>query len=395
MSDKGNIKSFEQEKNKKENNSGQHSKILLGLIIAVICISFVYLITVVGDLQQLISGKKDSVSDAPVVVSENFPVSFTSNDIITSEAFSSRIFVLTQKTLTAIKTNGTVGFAKNFTFVEPEMNVCEKYGIVYDRGSSKYMIFNSKGIVFEGTTDGSRHIITASVDNKGNCAIVTKSEDSACRVYLVNKKGDILYIWSCAEEYVVSVDISNDSKELLCGSLGAFNGDIITRLYRLNINSPEKDKSFVLEGSACVDVSFYGKDKAVVTCLDKRAVIDMRTEDGAPTYADYSSDAIYIDTDFNGNTAVLSDKMNSFDSDELTVYDKNNSVIYKTELSENIVDIKIIGRAVYCLTDDSVIRLNSKGEIKKTTPCDVKGEGIVICSKDAYYYTIGSLRKGF
>ncbi len=396
MSDKDNIKKFEQDKNKTANSSPkQNSKILLGFIIVVICISFVYFITAVGDLQQLVSGKKDGDVDAPAVVSESFPVSFTSNDIITAESFSSRIFVLTQKMLTSVKTNGTVDFTKTFTFVEPEMSVSEKYGIVYDRGSSKYILFNSKGIVFEGTTDGSRHIITAAVDNKGNCAVVTKSEDSACRVYLINRRGETLYIWSCAEEYVVSVDISSDSKEILCGSLGAFNGDIITKLYKLNIESSEKDKSFTLEGSACVDVCFYGKDKAIVTCLDKRAVIDMRAKDGAPVQAEFSSDAIYVDTDFNGYTAVLTDKINSFDSDELTVYDKNNSVIYKSDLSENIVDIRIKGKRVYCLTDESVVILNSKGEPAKTIPCDVKGEGIVICSKDAYYYTIGSLRKGF
>ncbi|MBQ8504287.1 MAG: hypothetical protein IJ491_08445 [Clostridia bacterium] len=398
MNEKQNIKDFKKEKEKAEsikNQGKKSSKILIGVFLAVIVVIGVYFLTIVNNLSDLSQGTDGAGIDSSVVQGDGFPVSFTSNDIVTAESFSSRIFVLTGKMLTAIKSDGKIAFTETFTFVEPEMTVSEKYGLIYDRSSSKYIIFNSKGKVYEGTTDGDRHIITACIDNKGNCAIVTKSDDSACRVYLVNKSGEIRYIWSCAEEYVVALDISSDGKEILCGSIGAYNGDILTKLYKLDTNSSESEKSFTILGSGCVGVSFYGKDKAVVTCLDKRVVLDLRTEDGAPTQAEYSSEAVFIASDFSGYTAVLTNKINSFNTDEVTLYDKNNSVVFKTEVPQGVDDICVIGKKVFCLTGDSVLYLNSNGEIKNTAECESKGDGIVILNKKAYYYTAGSLRTGF
>lgn len=398
MSEKQNVKDFKTEKEKAENTkkSGKsNSKILVIASVLLLVFVAVYFVGALGNLKDALNGEDESVIDSSVIENEGFPVSFTSNDIITAKSFSSRIFVLTSKLLTSVKSSGEIDFTKAFTFVEPEMTVSEKYGLVYDRASSKYLLFNSKGTVYEGTTEGNRHIITAAVDSKGNCALVTKSDDSACRVYLVNKKGEILYIWSCAEEYVVALDISSDAKEILCGSIGTYNGDILTKIYKLDIESDSTVSSYTVYGSGCVDVSFYGKDKAIVTCLDKRVILDLRTEDGAPIESEYSSEALLADSDGNGYSAVVTNKISSFDSDEITLYDKNNSVIYKTDIPQGVIDVFVNGKKVYCLTDDSVLYLDSKGAINKTVECESKGEGMVISGKNAYYYTAGNLRTGF
>lgn len=368
------------------------SKIIIAVIVLISVLLGIYLLAVVKEKPDFYD---DNIYYSQGNKKDGFPVTFTSNDIISCEAFSSRIYVLTSKTLSSYKSNGVNSFNIDFTFVDPAMAVSEKYGIVFDRGSSKYFVFNNKGLYYEGTTDGDRHIIQATIDNKGNCAFVTKSEDSACRVSFVNKAGKLIYMWSCAEEYVVALDISSDSKEILCGAVGAYNGDILTKVYKLDINSEESEKSFALVGSGCVDVSFYGMDKAIVSCLDKRVIFNFRTDDGAPVEAAYSTDADFVSSDGNGYTAVVTEKINSFNSVELTLYDKNNSVQYKAELPKDIVDVKVYGKKVYCLTRDSVLYLDSKGRVKKQEPCESKGDGLVILSSKAYYYTVGYLRTGF
>lgn len=395
MNEKNKIIDIKKEKERiqKIEAEGKKSlKIIIAVIILVSVLLGTYFLAVVKE--------KPDFSDDNIYYSQanekgGFPVSFTSNDIIACEAFSSRIYVLTAKTLSSYKSNGENSFNIDFTFVDPAMAVSEKYGLIFDRGSSKYFVFNQKGLYYEGTTDGDRHIIQATVDNEGNCAFVTKSEDSACRVSFVNKAGKLIYMWSCAEEYVVALDISSDSKEILCGAVGAYNGDILTKVYKLDMDSSESEKRFSLVGSGCVDVSFYGMDKAIVSCLDKRVILNFRTEDGAPVEAAYSTDAEFIYSDGNGYTAVVTEKINSFDSVELSLYDKNNSVQYKTELTKDIVDVKVYGKKVYCLSRDSVLYLDAKGKIRKQVPCESKGDGLVILSSKAYYYTVGNLRTGF
>lgn len=395
MNEKNKTVDFKKEKERLQKIKAEgkkSSKIIAVVIVLVSVLLGTYLFAVVRE--------KPDLSDDIKYYSQSsdnggFPVSFTSNDIISCEAFSSRIYVLTTKTLSAYKSNGEKSYNIDFTFVDPAMAVSEKFGLVFDRGSSKYFVFNEKGLYYEGSTDGDRHIIQAAVDNKGGCAFATKSEDSACRVSFVNKAGKLIYMWSCAEEYVVALDISSDSKELLCGAVGAYNGDILTKVYKLGMNSSETEKSFALVGSGCIDVSFYGMEKAIVTCLDKRVIFDFRTEDGAPVETAYSTEAEFISSDGNGYTAVVTEKINSFDSVELSLYDKNNAVQYKTELPKDIIDVKVNGKKVYCLSRDSVLYLDSKGKIRKQEPCESKGDGLVILSSKAYYYTVGNLRTGF
>lgn len=395
MNEKSKTIDFKKEKERlqKIRAEGKKStKVIVAVIVLITVLLGTYLLAVVRE--------KPDLSDDTVYYTQGeekggFPVSFTSNDIISCEAFSSRIYVLTAKTLSAYKSNGENSFNVDFTFVDPAMTVSEKYGLVFDRGSSKYFVFNDKGLFYEGTTDGDRHIIQAAVDSKGNCAFVTKSEDSSCRVSFVNKAGKLVYMWSCAEEYVVAVDISSDSKELLCGAVGAYNGDILTKVYKLDINSDEEAKSFSLVGSGCVDVSFYGMDKAIVTCLDKRVIFNFRTDDGSPVEVAYTTEAEFIYSDGNGYTAVVTEKINSFDSVELSLYDKNNSVQFKAELPKDIIDVRVYGKNVFCLSRDSVIYLDSKGRIKKEVPCESKGDGLVVLSSRAFYYTVGNLRTGF
>lgn len=403
MNEQDNIKEFSSEKTEAADKNTEavkekkgYSKILL-VLCSVFCVVLVavYFLGGFDTLGNAFNSGDESVKDSSVVGSDGFPVSFTSNDIKAVKSFSSRLFVLTEKILTCIRSNGEVVYTKTFTFVEPEITVSDKFGLIYDRASSKYLLFNSKGTVYEGTTEGDRHIVTATVDSKGNMAFATKSEDSACRVYLVDKNGNIMFIWSCAEEYAVRLDISSDAKELLCAALGAYNGEIYTKLYKLNIKDDKKQKEFVASGAACVDVSFYGKDKAIVTCLDKRILFNLNTDDGAAIESEYPTEAMLIDSDANGYTAVLCNKITSFESDEAILYDKNNSVVYKTDVPDGVIDIVVIGKKVYCLTADSVIYLSDNGEVKKTVECEAKGNGLAVMDKKAYYYSLGTLRTGF
>ena len=403
MNEQDNVKKFSTEKKEAADENTEavkekkgYSKILL-VLCSIFCVVLVavYFLGGFDTLGNAFSSGNEDVYDSSVVGSDGFPVSFTSNDIKAVESFSSRLFVLTEKILTCIRSNGEVEYTKTFTFVEPEITVSDKFGLIYDRASSKYLLFNSKVTVYEGSPEGDRHIVTATVDSKGNMAFATKSEDSACRVYLVDKNGNIMFIWSCAEEYAVKLDISSDAKEILCAALGAYNGEIYTKLYKLNIKDDKKQKEYVASGTACVDVSFYGKDKAIVTCLDKRILFNLNTDDGAPVESEFPTEGMLIDSDSNGYTAVLCNKITSFENDEAILYDKNNSVIYKTDVPDGIIDMVVIGKKVYCLTADSVIYLTDNGEVKKTVECEAKGNGLAVMDKKAYYYSLGTLRTGF
>lgn len=340
-------------------------------------------------------GTEEGSTDAEVsVVSDSgrgFPVEFTNNDLIRVEALSSDILALGKKILTCVSAEGSVRFSKIFTYSSPDMSVGDKYGIVYDRSSSKYFVFNSKGVIYEGETENGKHIITARINNNGDIAMVTKSEDSACRVYLTDKKGKVKYIWACAEEYAVSLDMNATGDEILCGAIGSANGIVYTKLYLLDIYSDKEKAAYLIDRSAVVSVRLSGK-KLIADCDNARYTFNTRKASDKPeTATDYSSKIIACSDDRDGNTAIVTNKVGSMGTNEITVYTKNNEISYRGYTDETVKDIICRGKKVYLLTDKSICISESDGSFRKVSEEEISGEGMVICKGRMYYYSAGHI----
>lgn len=377
---------------KKKKKSGQGSRYALVGIVAV---------TVVLIILGALVFSADRVIDDGRVSSENsellstvssdemgFPVTFSNNDIIGVESFSSRLFVLGKKILTCVSDRGSVKYNYIFTFTNPQMTVSERYGLVYDRASSRYFIFNSRGVIYEGETENKKHIITAKINNRGDVALVTKSDDSACRVSLTDKKGKVLYIWACADEYGVSVDLSEDSREILCGAIGSENGSVYSKLYLLGTYSDSDVTEMTVKDNAVVDVKLIGR-RAIATCNGSRTVFTVRSSGVTEEKAVYPSKIIAFGSDRSGNTAVVTNKTGSFGTNEITVYNKNNAISYVGFTDAEIVDVICRGKKVYLLTDSAIYESSSDGTFEAVGTKEISGEGLVICKSRLYYYSTG------
>ncbi len=360
----------------------------------IILIGAVYAFGGFNAIEHLIFYSQSTI-DSSVISDGGFPVDFSGNDIISVDKISSKLFVLSKKMLTCISSEGRPLFTESVSFIEPQMYVGEKYGVIFDRSSSKYTIFNTHGVVFNGNTEDNRHIITAVVDSKGNCAISTKSDDSACRVYVVDKKGEIKYIWSCGDEYVVNIDISPDGDKIICGALGSYSNEVYTKIYYLDIYSDDDCKEYKIDSTACIDVVFTDNNKVAVSCLDRRVVLDTRTEDGSPVETYYSGDIVKFCRDFKGNMVVITDKISSLGFDEITMYDKNNTVVFRSDVEENAVDLEQYGKNAYCLVGEKIIHFKSDGSVSKTSSCDMLTDGIVNIKGNIFVYTSGSVKNDF
>lgn len=367
------------------------------ILIGAVVITAVLLIlgAIVFSSDKVISDDSISSENSELLstVSENemgFPVTFSNNDIVRVESFSSRLFVLSKKLLTCVSDRGTVRYNHIFTFTNPEMTVSENYGLVYDRASSKYFIFNEKGVIYEGETENKKHIITAKINNRGDIALVTKSDDSACRVSLTDKKGKVLYIWACAEEYGVSVDLSEDSREILCGTIGSENGAVYSKLYLLGTYSDSDVKEMTVKDNALVDVKLMGR-RIIATGNNSRTVFTVRNSGITEEAALYSSKILFFASDKSGNTAVVTNRVGSFGTNEITVYNKNNDITYVGFTDEEIVDVICRGKRVYLLTDTAIYESSSDGSFASVGTKEISGEGMVICKSRLYYYSTGHI----
>ncbi len=313
-----------------------------------------------------------------------FPVAYNSSDIIDIKSFSSEIFVISKRLLTSFTSKGKISFVYNFSFKEPVIETSDKYGVVFDRGASEFIIFNHKGILAKGKAESS--VLCAQINNNGDVVLAVKGNSTATEVYQYNKKGDKIYGWTCADEYVVSVDLNNSADYFAAGAIGVENGSIYSVIYTVDKNEGGVLKQYRLDGKSVVSVNLTGNDLSAL-CSDSRFVFDLKDVEFKPQTMEFDQEITLFDTDSNGNCAVLSESFSASGDNKITIYNKENEIVYVGLTKEKAREILCFGKKVYMLTKDGVFVSVNDGSFKKMTEDTIDGDHMFICKKKLYFYS--------
>ncbi len=325
-----------------------------------------------------------------------YPVTFTGNDVIEAQPMKGGISVLTGKSLHFLNKRGEEKFQVSYTLAEPALSAKGKYGVIFDRRSYSYIFFDSTGYERQGKTQDSAYIYLAEVSKKGDLVIVTKSSSSACNLYLYDKNGNEIFAWACGDEYIVDVDIDPSSKEILCGAIGAYNGEICTKAYLLD---PDKEEPIVAEYSllsaSCVNVQLHS-GRAIITCGDRIAAYNTNKADDNGLIAEFSSPSLRFAKDDEGNTAIITDAASKENGEYcLTMYDSKGAVVYTAFFDYDVRDMHCDNGTVYLLDDYTVRRFTIDGSEKDSLSLSRKGLGITVYDGGVYSYALGSVERAF
>ena len=326
-----------------------------------------------------------------IVSSDEKGVTFTGNDIITVKSFSGRMFVLTEKLLASVDSDGEIRYTKVHNYKNPAIEVSDKYGILFNRNSSEYMIFTARGIIYDGSSDEENDIIAAAINSEGTFALSTKSDSSASKVYLHTLKGEKKYIWACGEEYAVTLDVHSSSKKIAVGAIGARGGEILSKSYLLDIYSENAQCEFSLEGEGITDIMYTGKN-IISLFPGKRVLYDIKAAKGAPQKSEFPVEAFSAYTDKSGNTAVISETVSGFDRTLLSVYTGKNQVKYTAEFDGKPGAVVLKGKNAYVSSEKNVYKV-SGGRIRETYYIDFDAEGLVIAGGKIFAYSSGFLKE--
>ena len=115
----------------------QKNTIILTAIIAVVAVAIGFFVFMTSDYHNAYSDAEGSTENLFYSsASDGKGLSFTGNDIINVQSFSSRMFVLTEKLLAAVDTDGEIKYSKVHNYLNPAIRVSDKYGIIFNRNSN-------------------------------------------------------------------------------------------------------------------------------------------------------------------------------------------------------------------------------------------------------------------
>lgn len=371
----------------KKNKSSKKSLVIVILSVVLLVGVFIFATGVLSDTDtgtdilpseenmQIESGKK-----------EGFPLSF-SGHIDTVALSDTTVYVLTNNEITLLSSNGNYIGDCILNFTDPMVKSSSSYALAYDRKGSSYRLFDRKGLIYEGTTESERQIITATVTDEGRYLIASRSKEAASELTYYNKKGEILFRWLCTNEHIVSADVSPNGNNLICAALYSDEGKILTKVYYFDISSEGNNKEYTFKTAAAVDCFFTSSRNAVIVCTDRRIFVKCTKDNFEPIINEYPSEILKRATDENGNTAVLTAKPDDVENYSLSLYSSTNQLIYEIDVSDDVNDIACFGKKVYILTDEKITEISDFDKSEDIIKTDSSCDKIRANSKGLYYFT--------
>lgn len=117
-----------------------------------------------------------------------------------------------------------------------------KYALIADKNDRNAFLF--KGSEQKHEFSMGESIITASVNESGNCVFVTKGETHRCSVSVYSSKGEELFKWNSGGLYVLAADISNNNRDIAVSALNTDGGVLSSNIIMFSVN---KERPFANE----------------------------------------------------------------------------------------------------------------------------------------------------
>lgn len=399
-----------------ENNQNKRKKSTFGGVFVVVLLT---VIIVVGAIfaAKLFSSSPEKAAEEPVSVAstekkssdeattqsntktytqsgKGFPLAFSSNDIADISEIGSGVCVVSNNMLFCVSSSGKMTLSQVLNYSEPVVKTCGNYGLVFDRMSGRFVVFNKKSVIYKGQSPDSQQIITVQISSNGSFAIASRSSKAASLLTFYDKKGNEKFQWACTKEHIVSLAISSDNRSIACAALTSESGEIQTEIYLLNIYSDETVWQHSLKDCAAVNVYFAsGSRKIGVLCSDSRLVLDSKASEPVISESKFSSKLLSSHSDRGGYSAVLTSKFGTFNGYELTSFAPDNSVNYTFDTEEKILGVFCAGKRSWLLTTNSIICVNSGGNASKIVSLDSSALGMCVSSGDIYSFSLNNLYK--
>lgn len=320
-----------------------------------------------------------------------FPLEVSSNDIVDVKIKGKELYVLTQKLITAVNKKGVSVSSKQITYAKPAIYSNDNYAVVFDRLSDKYTVIDKNGSFTERQDKNGTQILNAVVTEDGNVLLSLGSTSCASVLHAIDKKGEDLFIWSCGDEYIVSFDMSGDM--IYCAALGAYGGEIYTKLYVLDLHESEPLCEYTIHGTACIALKHLSSDKFSVLCDDGIYICRAKKDEVVKNKVSFSSKMLYYNIDDNGNIAIVFDDNDNLSQSLLSVFDSDAKIAYSVSVDSNILDLTNEGKEVYLLYDNGVKTITSSGKPGQDLTYNGKCIGISSSGKNVYCYGLGGVDK--
>lgn len=321
-----------------------------------------------------------------------FPHKVNSSSIRQMTVLNGNIFMLTDSGTISLDTTAKQIKETQHTYSNPVMNVKGNKAIVYNRNDNRYRVENRTETLFEGKTPESEKIITCAIGKKGNIAIATLADAATSKLTVLgNTYKTKTFVWNCAHDSILAVDLSDDAKYAAVAVIGSRDGEIYSKVYIFDFDYKEPLSTFEYPGTAIIDIRFVSNDNVVAIGDNKISFIkNLKKAENK----DYGTDTLsaYTFSD-RGQTVLVLSKHGSTNSELLTCYTPNFGVAFEEKYTSGVKALYAAERRIAVLLDDKAVVYKDNGTKFKEFPATSTSISLFNLGKNTYIYSIGKIEK--
>ena len=243
-------------------------------------------------------------------------------------------------------------------FNNPQIVTTAKYVCVFDRGSNRLIVADSFSVVFDTVFE--HNIVNVSLNDAGYLAVVTESEAYKNHVIVFNSSFKEVYKINSMTRYILTADISPDSKRVVVSSVYSKDQDVIPQINCYSLSKSESLWDVNFDDSVAVDVVVKSDGTTVALFEWGVCVLD---KNGKQKYTyQFQNDILqaYSITDGKYNVVVTSASQSS--NSKVTVFDNSGRQISATEVDFAVLSVDCRSDRIALLGAQNIYLYNVNGK---------------------------------
>ena len=318
--------------------------------------------------------------------SSSYPLSLSGGVTIDVKTSKNLIYILSDTHIDIINSSGKHIKSIQHGFENPAISISEGRSIVYDIGSTGYMIFNPSGTALNDKTE--KEIICAEISRSGMFAIATKSATHTSEVNVINKDGANKYTWYCSGGTITNIALSSNGKKLAVGILSTENGAFKSKVNIMGYKSASAISTYEYDGI------IYSLDTISSSrfCVTTSQTTDYCSFNGKSRKVfDYDYPVSSLKSEYSNYLAVDSRRVGDKSDNNIYILNTRGKQKYKVNYSGTMTDFYVKGNYIYFLGNSEIVKMNRKGNIVSKAPCSFSALKIVGSKNGALIITDNSV----
>lgn len=260
--------------------------------------------------------------------------------------------------ISCYNTNNELQWEINGSKTEPTVKSNGKYALIYYKNDNLAIITDGT-YTREINTDG--NVIYGDVNKNGYTALIVEESGFKNQIAVYDRKAKSLYKWHNSSEYITSVHISDNNRNLAAGAVELNEGSVDASVVLIDIKKEKDKKSISFSDSIICDIKFISKNNFVAV-LDTKTVC-CSVNESKKWEIDYGGNTLvtYDISDTNNTVLVFGDD-SAMSGSEIRFYDSGGKSrgSYKSEDKAERVDMK--GKTALLVYDRKISALSIKGK---------------------------------